>query len=1113
MNFDFVKGLAGFEKLYGYCSDAETLALRFPSHSAVSARQAVEFIVKFLFAAKVGYPDSTTTVFEMMSNPLFVDCIGDETFLHAMHYVRKMGNAAAHDGTLTAEEAMSVLEQLQFVVGETCLLLGLVGDYPPFEKPAAEAASAPVAIPAAAKPEKPQKVAVPESAIALYGQRLRYTKFNVQHSRDESENRKLFLEASFRESGWPVVNRASTSLPGAVSLDCKLDTGDTVDYVMYGRDNKPLAIVEYKTTSQDLVAGRMKVIATANQLAQKYGYKPIAYYTNGYHIYCIDQLGYPPRRVFQFHSLDELELLRLRATNRTDISAPEIDDTITNRDYQKNAIRATCNAFCGNRRSSLLVMATGTGKTRISISLVDVLTKANRVKNVLFLADRTSLVHQAHKNFTKLLPRITSSVYSGNSMNKDANARIIFSTYQTMINLIDDDTREFGSGRFDLIIIDEAHRSIFRKYSALFHYFDALMVGLTATPRMEENKSTYDMFHLPDGEPDYAYELEQAIKDKFLVGFSVVNKTTKLMQRGVKYDDLSSEQKAAMEDTFTDSDDLNVLIDRKLDWKNIEGRQIGRKVINLGTIDAMLNDLMTNGLKIEGGDKLGKTIIFAGSHLDAEKIVERFQTLYDYLGMDFCKVIDSQVEGSLALIDQFGVRGGLPQIAVSVDMLDTGIDVPDILNLVFFKPVGSKIKFLQMIGRGTRLAPDLFGPQMDKQGFIIFDYYGNFDYFSTHGTWSTTADDAKKGIKVVPQSLLIAKRKLGILYNYQQFGALTPFDQQYRDRLQAEFLNNTRGLNNDAIEVAYRMAWVSKYRTEQSWESLDETKTEEITKHILPLLHPMTEPVNVKTFDALMYTFEDEYVKRESEGKDVQNIRSGFFNVVTKFNDIIGLLLRITTIPEVTVQQPLLQAMLDGAYLYDEFSLERCEYVRKTLRGLMVYLPVEQKAGFIINIPDWQETPDGGGGQQPQIPYAKRATDYVANSNDVALAKLRNLDPLDEADKQALSDKFTKELGSQAEFDLWSGSRPLLPFLRVQTGISDAAIQVQFGSFMKPEILSPDQLTYMEQIIVYAKTNGDVTFTDLLKVSPFCDIDVVALFGASMGYVKQLVNGLHKPLM
>ena len=1098
MNFAYLKNAPDFAQLYTYCCEAEEFALSKPNISVTSARKAMEFIVKMIYSAVSGDIQGKT-VFEMSTDYAFTSYLNDQILLNSIHFIRKMGNVAVHDGTLTSDEALKVLEELHFLVGEVCMLWQLIPDYPEFVKPTLQA------------PVQPEPTESPKARVepapelcARYAERMRTTRFSVAHDRDENENKKLFLRASLREAGWPIVNRANTAMPEAAAVDCLLDNGDSVDYVLYGRDNKPLAIIEQTATAKNLVEGRTKGIEKANQMAEKYGYKPVVYYTNGYYIYCIDQLGYPPRRVFNFHSIEELELLKLRRTMRQDITNPTIDDNITNRDYQKNAIRSVCKAFTDMRRRSLLVMATGTGKTRVSISCVDVLMKANWVKNVLFLADRTSLVRQAHKNFNKLLPNVTTSLYTGGSLNRDANARVIFSTYQTMINLVNDDTREFGVGRFDLIIIDEAHRSIFKKYGALFNYFDALMIGLTATPRCEENKSTYDTFHLENGKPDFAYELEAAIQDKYLVGFSVEDKTTDKMRRGIRYDDLTEEEKASFEDTFADDDSIDFT------GTEIEGTKLGKSIINLGTIDAMLNDLMKNGLKVDGGDTLGKTIIFATSHIQAEKIVERFQKIYPKLGMDFCKLIDSHVEGNLTLIEQFEVRGGMPQIAVSVDMMDTGIDVPDVVNLVFFKQVRSKIKFLQMIGRGTRLSPDLFGPGLDKQGFLIFDYYDNFRYFSTTGTWSTVEGSGTTN-NIVPQTVMLNKHRLGILMNLQQEKALCAFDAAYRDELKAHFISETRGLNNDDIAVQYNMAYVSKYRTAEIWDNLTDRQAAEIEEHILPLYPSEKAPVKVKSFDNLIYVIEKEYPRREKEGKDARKIRNGFKNVDSELTRRMNALLKLKTIPAIVEKTDLITAMIDGAYLLDHFSLERAEDVRKSLRDLMSYIP--DKQGYtIINVVDWVEDKEnsGTGGDKP---YPQRAQEFLSGSSLPSLAKLRNLDPLTEDEKNELKAIFTSKLGTEAEFNAWAGSMAMLPFLRLQVGISDEAIQTKFGSFLNAQILNPMQLNYCQQIVDYARKNGDITMTVLLKESPFCDMDVTQIFGANIGYIKQLIDGLHKPVM
>lgn len=1098
MNFAYLKNAPDFAQLYTYCCEAEEFALSKPNISVTSARKAMEFIVKMIYSAVSGDIQGKT-VFEMSTDYAFTSYLNDQILLNSIHFIRKMGNVAVHDGTLTSDEALKVLEELHFLVGEVCMLWQLIPDYPEFVKPTLQTPIQPEPT------ESPKaKVEVAPELCARYAERMCTTRFSVAHDRDENENKKLFLRASLREAGWPIVNRANTAMPEAAAVDCLLDSGDSVDYVLYGRDNKPLAIIEQTATAKNLVEGRTKGIEKANQMAAKYGYKPVVYYTNGYYIYCIDQLGYPPRRVFNFHSIEELELLKLRRTMRQDITNPTIDDNITNRDYQKNAIRSVCKAFTDMRRRSLLVMATGTGKTRVSISCVDVLMKANWVKNVLFLADRTSLVRQAHKNFNKLLPNVTTSLYTGGSLNRDANARVIFSTYQTMINLVNDDTREFGIGRFDLIIIDEAHRSIFKKYGALFNYFDALMIGLTATPRCEENKSTYDTFQLENGKPDFAYELEAAIQDKYLVGFSVEDKTTDKMRRGIRYDDLTEEEKASFEDAFADDDSIDFT------GTEIEGTKLGKSIINLGTIDAMLNDLMKNGLKVDGGDTLGKTIIFAASHIQAEKIVERFQKIYPKLGMDFCKLIDSHVEGNLTLIEQFEVRGGMPQIAVSVDMMDTGIDVPDVVNLVFFKQVRSKIKFLQMIGRGTRLSPDLFGPGLDKQGFLIFDYYDNFRYFSTTGTWSTVEGSGASS-NIIPQTVMLNRNRLGILMNLQQEKALCAFDAAYRDELKAHFISETRGLNNDDIAVQYNMAYVSKYRTAEIWDNLTDRQVAEIEEHILPLFPSEKTPVKVKTFDNLIYVIEKEYPRREKEGKDARKIRNGFKNVDSELTRRMNALLKLKTIPAIVEKTDLITAMIDGAYLLDHFSLERAEDVRKALRDLMSYIP--DKQGYtIINVVDWVEDKENSGTGDDK-PYPQKAQEFLSGSNLPSLAKLRNLDPLTDDEKNELKAIFTSKLGTEAEFNAWAGSMAMLPFLRLQMGISDEAIQTKFGSFLNAQILNPMQLNYCQQIVDYARKNGDITMTVLLKESPFCDMDVTQIFGANIGYIKQLIDGLHKPVM
>jgi len=1116
VNFDFLDSIPQLGKLASYCHEAEMLLPVSPTSSVAASRKALEYVARLIYGIKVG-DCSNLNLFEVLNDPSFVAFIDDDPTIDAMHTIRKMGNLAAHDGTMDFHQAQKVLELLHFVVGDSCITLGLIDDYPSFvrkESAAHVAAQAPVQ--QAAKSQataKTEKVVVSEQLIAELAPRMRYTHFNVSKDRDEEENKRLFLSASLREAGWPIVNRPNQAMPASAGIQCMLEDGMEIDYILYGRDNRPLAIIDYSTmVEKGPLAARKRVEQASDKMGVKLGYKPIAYYTNGYRIYCIDQLGYKVRRVFDFHTIEELELLKQRATARQDISNPVIRDEVTNRDYQKNAIRSVCRAFMDGRRRSLLVMATGTGKTRVAISIADVLLKANWVKNILFLADRTSLVKQAHKNFNKLLPDVPTSIYTGGEGERDSKARIIFSTYQTMVNLIDDDSREFTIGRFDLIIIDEAHRSIFKKYGAVFKYFDALMVGLTATPRAEENKSTYDVFQLPAGEPDYAYELEEAIKDGYLVGFQVLDRTTELMQRGIRYNDLSEEEKKQFEDIFDDGNGTTDFEDTEFDLSS--DYHVASRTINKGTIDTMLADLMKNGLKIDAGDTLGKTFIFAKSHKEAEVIVERFQTMYGHLGADFCKLIDSQVVDNQRLIDAFSERDKLPQVAVSVDMLDTGIDVPDAVNLVFFKQVQSKIKFMQMVGRGTRLSPNLFGPGMDKKGFLVFDYYDNFRYFSTTGTWSMVDYGKGSGGGWIgrSQSEVINEYRLEILRELDEGLSTAKFDIIYREELRNDFIMQVRSLTNDDVRVQYDMALVSKYRTAENWKDISEDSKDEIVTHILPLLPAGKDPVRVRSFDAAVYAVEAEYMRRLAEGKDPRAIRHGFYGVPTIFTQRMEALLKLKTIPEVVAKEKLIISMIDGEYILEDFSLERCEYVRKELRGLMQYIPDDRRY-YILDIKDELLGDGSGQGMERQKPYTQKAQEYLADSGDPSLMKLRNLDALDAAEKQALEDVFLAQLGTQADYVAWSNNAPLLPFLRKQVGIADEAIQIKFGSFLNSQVLSSAQLDLMKQIVSFARTNGDVTFQDLLRTSPFSDIDFAGFFGSNIAYVQQLVNGLHRPVM
>ena len=502
------------------------------------------------------------------------------------------------------------------------------------------------------------------------------------------------------------------------------DGAGFVDYVLWGDDGKPLALVEAKRTKRDPRVGQRQAELYADCLEKQFGQRPVIFYTNGYEHWLWDDTNYPPRPVHGFYKKAELELLIQRRSSRQPLGGAKINEAIVERYYQTRAIRRIGEAFEKDKdRKALLVMATGAGKTRTVVALCDLLMRCNWVKRVLFLADRVALVKQAiNKGFKAHLPE-SSPVNL--ITEKDAEGRVFVSTYPTIMGLIDeskDGQRRFGVGHFDLIIIDEAHRSVYQKYRAIFDYFDSLLVGLTATPRDEIDRDTYGLFDLEKGVPTDSYDLADAVSDKFLVPSKAVSVPLKFLRQGVTYDGLSEEEKEEWDAKEWDEDGSVP--------DHVEAEAVNKWLFNEDTVDKVLAHLMTRGQTVAGGDRLGKTIVFAKNQAHADFIQLRFDKNYPHLVGKFARVITFKTEYAQSLIDDFSQKEKNPHLAISVDMLDTGIDVPEVVNLVFFKLVRSKTKFWQMVGRGTRLCPDLFAPGKDKEFFYIFDYCQNLEFFS-----------------------------------------------------------------------------------------------------------------------------------------------------------------------------------------------------------------------------------------------------------------------------------------------------------------------------------------------------------------------------------------------
>ena len=905
-----------------------------------------------------------------------------------------------------------------------------------------------------------------------------------------------------KEAGWEVLETENNVVPCKAGIEIQVDgmpnTHEVgfVDYVLYGRDGSPLALVEAKKTSADPIKGKHQATLYAECLEQKYGVRPVIYYTNGYDTNIIDGLGYPNRRVFGFHTIAELELL-IQRKNRQDISDLKIREDIAGRHYQKSAVTAVCEHFNSKHRRALLVMATGTGKTRVSISLVELLMRNRWIKNVLFLADRTALVRQAKKNFVKILPQVPVCVLSENDTDRDMNARIMFSTYQTMINYIDNDSKDFSIGRFDLVIIDEAHRSIFGKYTAIFDYFDSLLVGLTATPRNEVDRSTYHLFEMEQGIPNFDYELEEAVADKFLVPYKGIIRHSKHINVGIKYNDLSEDEKDQLEKVWA-YEAARKALDGTENKRDIRGEELFSYIFNEDTIDKVLQDLMTNGLKVQSGERIGKTIIFAYNHAHATQIVDRFKTIYPQYGADYCVLVDNYVTYAHNLIERFEIRDKDPQIVVSVDMLDTGIDVPDILNLVFFKIVRSKIKFLQMIGRGTRLSEGIFGVDRDKEEFYIFDYCENFDYFdkNPNGTEAKTTISLTERIFNIKTDIAFELQAL----RFQE----DDFAKNYHSTTKTELIEQIGKLNTQRIDVRKNLLFVDKYKLESVWQYISQLDVLEIKTKISPLLTPTQEDENAKKFDLLVLIVELSLLD------DITNSIKSQEKIVT----IAELLQDKTTIPQVKAKIDIIKEVLTTNF-WENISVSNLERIRIELRELIKFLVGDKQATFAVDIEDTIE--DGGfaKGIVTVTTYKQRVFDFLATNRETnsVLQKILHIEKLERKDILELENILWKELGTKEDYERYTRDQftggNVAVFIRSIVGVDRKIAVDKFSQFLSDNTLNSQQQEYVKTIINYVCENGDITREVIANESPFDGYDWLSVFGNNVNSIPKYVDELH----
>jgi type I restriction enzyme R subunit len=1081
MNIDKLK------ELYSFCNDAESFVLSRPDISAGQSRKALEYLVKLVYQFRNDNIPQRSSLFELVSSEDFTNFINDASMLSAIHYIRKVGNIAIHNDEVSQKEALLSLKQLHIFTGELLIKLDLIFEYPLFDQT--------LLIKTDEKYPKDSDVLINQNLVEHLKYKVnKHTTLGIGVNISEAETRKLYIDLYLREAGWKVLEKDNQKLPEKAGIEIKVQGMPNnegvgfVDYVLYGGDGKPLAVVEAKKTSVSPIKGKEQALLYANCLQQEYGYLPIVYYTNGYQIWIIDQLGYPARQVFGFHNIKELEYL-MKLRQRGLISDLSINESISDRPYQKMAITRVAESFNANRRKALLVMATGTGKTRTAISLVELLSRNQWIKNVLFLADRTALVTQSKRNFNKLLPNYTISVLSDKDKKRDLNARLVFSTYQTMINLIDGDDRTFGIGRFDLIIIDEAHRSIFNKYKAIFTYFDSLLVGLTATPRDEIERSTYSTFDLEEGLPTFHYEMEEAVRDHYLVGYTVLDRTTKFLKQGVKYSELSKEEKEEYEKTFlTPEGELP---------KELSGAEFFKKIYNDNTVDLVLQSLMNEGLKVNSGDLIGKTIIFAFNHVHAELIVNRFEKLYPELGPEYCKLVDNYVTYAQNIIDTFTLRDKFPQIAVSVDMLDTGIDVPDILNLVFFKRIYSKIKFVQMIGRGTRKSEDIFGHFKHKNQFYIFDFCDNFSFFEMK-------PEGRKVNQGYSMTQKVFQIKLDLLFELQkQEHQTNDFDKAYYESLRVELYQTIRNFNRDRILVRDSLPLVDKYSVESKWTYLSKFDIQEVKSNLTLLVDGDKDIESAKAFDLKVF-----YIMLSLVSEDVVAKKA-----IEQVVRISQALLERLSIPQVAEKKELLLELLTQTY-WNKYNVETLEHLRNEIRHLIQYITDE----IGIYSTDFKDDLIDQGTKNVNIidfkTYEEKVIDYLlSNEINKTIIKIKMMDKITSDDLKELERILWQDLGTKDDYFNVTKETNLAVFIRSIVGIEQEVINQKFSDYLNTNILSAKQQEFVKSIINYVQQNGDITKQDLVDKSPFSNFDVVGLFDDKIDVLLNVIDNLHESIL
>lgn len=1094
-NFEFLRAkravladLGGFAEAYAY-SD--------PGSSLLKQRAFVEHVVAVIYDTYRLRPPYTDNLNDLMNAEPFRQSVPD-VVQNKLHLVRKAGNEAAHPRrALTSQEALNGLFELFDVARWFYLKIdgGKRENTPTYAPPPLNTATngkAKEALEklrlAEAKYESVLAALEEETKKRLEAERLaaeHETELQRRAAEQESEKlreegqevaallqfdeqvtRRRLIDQALLDAGWNVgANGTNTEQVRQEVQVSRMPTESGegyADYVLYGDDGKPLAVIEAKKTAKDARVGGEQARIYATCLERETGVRPVIFFSNGGDIFLWDDAqGYPYRKVFGFYSKDSLEYLVHQRTNKRELATVEPNLAIADRMYQLEAVKRVCERFSNKFRKSLLVQATGTGKTRVAISLCDTLMRAGWVKRILFLCDRRELRKQADRVFKEFMPG-EPRVVVDSTTSDDRDKRIYLATYPAMMKCFED----FDVGFFDLIIADESHRSIYKKFRSIFRYFDALEIGLTATPVRFVERNTYDVFECADRDPTSAFEFEDAVAatPPFLTLFRVRTCSTWARSDGFSYRGMSDEQKRQLIEQ-TDEPEM-------VDYS---AEAIDKTFFNKGTTRHLWQVLMEEGIREGTGSRVGKTIVFARSHVHAVHLAEVFTEMYPQYGSSFCRVIDNQEPRAEQLIDDFKNPEHELTIAISVDMLDTGIDVPQVVNLVFAKPVKSYVKFWQMIGRGTRLCPNLFGPGRHKTEFLIFDHWQNFYFFD-----EVYKEKEPSKQKSLLQSLFETRVSIAE-------AALNKMDEPVFQATVDLLVQDVRAAK-DAGSIEVRDRW---RELEQLSERDRIAQFAVVTKaDLLTIAAPLMQWRNVRgeedayRFDLLMARLQLELLLGGSSAPSVQDLKA-------RVQEQVELLMKN--------QNPVkAKAATINAVRSKEFwagvTVPSLEEARTDLRGIMKYqqtVPTTRLSPQVFDVADSQQSvatyvPRLEG--LDLVEYRRRVEAVLRDhfAENPVLLRIRSGKAVQEDELEELA-RLVLEVDDRANVKQLAGHQPetrrsLLSVFRGLVGLDAAAVEQAFTGFVhKHPRLSAQQLRFLQILQNHIAQNGGIELERLYE--------------------------------